>query len=185
MIRQASIDTFHDIENSGLLSKRRLQVYEMLFFNGPMVGSEVARRVKAKYGSWSESETIRNRLTELRNSGVVYEVGKAKDPKNGRIVILWDVTAHLPKKIQRKKRIKCEHCKGRDTSMKFKKKDDIQSVFNGRASCQKEADQFNELVRLAENGWQIEENIRKDHVRHCIGNEFCNWRAAHEELVTV
>jgi hypothetical protein len=104
MIRTASIEAFHDIKERGLLSKRRLQVYEILCMNGPLVGSEIARLVKEKYGAWCESETIRNRLTEMRDQGFVCEVGKAIDPKNGRNVILWEIAARVPedKRVKRK-----------------------------------------------------------------------------------
>lgn len=103
-VRSTSINTYHRIVDEGLLSQRRLQVYEILFHNGPLTGSQVARLVKSKYGSWSQSETIRNRLTELRDMKCVIELGEVKCPTNGNTVILWDVTDSLPVKLDLKKK---------------------------------------------------------------------------------
>ena len=112
MIRTTSAEAFNKIKEEGLLSKRRLQVYEVLYEHGPLVGSQIARRVKKNFGSWCQSETIRNRLTELRDMGAVVERGEALDPQNGRRVILWDVSGELPKPLVKPLRAKCPHCEG-------------------------------------------------------------------------
>jgi hypothetical protein len=102
-VRDTSIATYHRIKEEGLLGKRQLQVYEVLFAKGPLTGDVVLSLVKGTYGEWGHPETVRNRLTELRGKGVVAEVGTAVSPLNGRHVILWDVTSKLPKKPEKKK----------------------------------------------------------------------------------
>lgn len=101
MARQTSIETYHQIVAEGLLSMRRLQVYQVVFESGPLTGTQIAQKVKAQHGSWSHSETIRNRLTELRDLGCVRELGEIKCPVTGRAAILWDVTAELPRTNKR------------------------------------------------------------------------------------
>lgn len=77
-----------------------------------MIGASVSSIYRTMYGIRSASETIRNRLTELRNYGVIQEVGKAYDVHTGMLVILWDVTPNLPNKIKPKEKIPCVSCDG-------------------------------------------------------------------------
>lgn len=99
MVRNTSIEVYRRIEEEGLLSKRRFQVYSVLFKHGPLTGTQLSKIVRANFGDWSMSETIRNRLTELRDQGVVDELGKVECPVNGNEVILWDVNSNLPKEL--------------------------------------------------------------------------------------
>lgn len=100
MARKTSIKVFQQIKDEGLLSKRRWQVYSILFESGPLTGAQVAETTKKVYGAWAHSETIRNRLTELRDCGCVAEVGEVDCPISGRRVIHWDVTSSLPRRDQ-------------------------------------------------------------------------------------
>ena len=110
MIRETSIEAFNEIKNNGLLSERRQRVYEIIFKLGAMSGAQVANEYYKRYGRTSASETIRNRITELRDMGVVKEVGKMLDVNTGMSVIKWEITNKLPTKL--KKKTKCTHCKG-------------------------------------------------------------------------
>lgn len=112
-VRETSIEAFRTIEENGLLSKRRLQVYKLLFDHGPATGAQVARAYNAAFGRTSASETIRNRITELRDMGCVKEVGIVLDEQTGMKVTLWDVTRNLPTKFEKSKRHKCPTCKGK------------------------------------------------------------------------
>lgn len=102
MIRQNSIDSFNTIRDNGLLSERRFQVYEILYEHGPLIGSKVSMMMKSKHGVQGTSESVRNRLTELRGMGCVYERGLQIDNSTGNTVILWDVTSDLPRKLIKK-----------------------------------------------------------------------------------
>ena len=96
MIRDTSIEAYNEIRNSGLLSEKRLEVYDVLYNKGPLTGGQVSRIVRGSRPS--VSETIRNRITELNRLGVVKEVGTISCPVTGRRSILWDVTRNLPYK---------------------------------------------------------------------------------------
>ena len=98
-VRQTSIDCYNQIKAEGLLSKRRLQVYEILLENGALTGTEVAILFKQKFQSSNHSEGIRNRLTELLDRGVIYEKGIVTCKTTNRKVSLWDLTDNLPKEI--------------------------------------------------------------------------------------
>jgi len=101
-VRQTSIDCYNQIKAEGLLSKRRLQVYEILLENGALTGTEVAILFKKKFVSSNHSEGIRNRLTELLDRGVIYEKGIVNCKTTNRKVSLWDLTNNLPKDVSNK-----------------------------------------------------------------------------------
>lgn len=94
MIRQTSIQAYDHIRQNGLLSKKRLEVYAWLFEHGPATAGRLAAGI---HGNRNNTAT---RLTELRNMGVVQEVGEATEI-TGETVILWDVTAALPTPFKR------------------------------------------------------------------------------------
>jgi hypothetical protein len=88
--RQTSIDCYHQIKNSGLLSKRRFEVYEAIFKNAPCTTNEALKDI------YSASHGVGSRTTELRDLGVIYEKGIKKCSVTGMSVIEWDLTDKLP-----------------------------------------------------------------------------------------
>ena len=101
-VRQTSRAVYHQIKANGLLSQRRWEVYDWLFHNGPATGREAIRGARAADRGPVISQT-RARLTELRDMGVVEEVGTTTDKVTGHEVILWDVTNKLPTKLPPRK----------------------------------------------------------------------------------
>jgi hypothetical protein len=101
-IRQTSIDCFNKIKEEGLLSKRRLEVYEALLSTAPCTSSEAIINAKTTFGVFGVS----SRFTELRDLGVIYEKGEKKCSITGRNVIEWDLTDRLPVKIKRTNKTK-------------------------------------------------------------------------------
>lgn len=96
VVRKTSLETYKTIVNSGLLSDRRLQVYDILFKCGPMTGSQVSAKMRELYGQSGYSENVRNRITELVRSGCVEELCETTCPITRRKVLLFDVTDKLP-----------------------------------------------------------------------------------------
>lgn len=88
-MRQTSIDCYNAIKAEGLLSKRRLQVYESIFNYAPCTASEVFNDKNLKTNQ-------SGRFTELRDLGVIYEKGERLCNVTGRNVIEWDLTDRLP-----------------------------------------------------------------------------------------
>ncbi len=109
MVRETSIAAFNAIKENGLLSKRRFQVYDFVFHNGPVTARQVT---KALLRQGENSGNFATRLSELRTAGVVREVGKVLDPETGMSVLSWDVTAKLPVKFDKPVEHKCPTCKG-------------------------------------------------------------------------
>ena len=95
--RQTSIDCYNKIKQEGLLSKRRLEVYEALLSTAPCTSSEAIRNAKTTFGVFGVS----SRFTELRDLGVIYEKGEKKCSITGRNVIEWDLTDRLPVNVKK------------------------------------------------------------------------------------
>jgi hypothetical protein len=91
--RQTSIDCYNLIKAQGLLSKRRLEVYEAILKNAPCSSSEA---MISKLNSTNVLSQSRARFTELRELGVIYEKGEKKCTITGKNVIEWDLTDKLP-----------------------------------------------------------------------------------------
>lgn len=95
MIRDTSIAVYHQIVAEGLLSKRRLQVYDCLYKHGPMTQNETY--VELNVPNLQQS-SIMPRFAELKDMGVIRETGKRICTVTGRTVLEWDVTSKLPVK---------------------------------------------------------------------------------------
>ena len=91
--RKTSIECFNKIKQEGLLSKRRLQVYESIFNHAPCTASEVFNDKNLKTNQ-------SGRFTELRDLGVIYEKGERTCSITGKNVIEWDLTDRLPVNIK-------------------------------------------------------------------------------------
>jgi len=91
--RQTSIDCYNQIKQEGLLSKRRLQVYESIYNYAPCTASEVFKEKNLKTNQ-------SGRFTELRDLGVIYEKGERTCSITGKNVIEWDLTDRLPVNIK-------------------------------------------------------------------------------------
>jgi hypothetical protein len=92
--RQTSIECYNQIKAEGLLSKQRLAVYSSLLQMGkPSTAREV-------YSTMDVAKQEATRFTELRNLGVIYEVGNRKCSVTGRTAIEWDLTDRLPVEIE-------------------------------------------------------------------------------------
>jgi hypothetical protein len=93
-VRQTSIATYYAIREDGLLSRMRWLVYDCLYQHGPLTAQETFKQL----GLESNQS---GRFTEMRELGVILEVGERQCAVTGRNVILWDVTAALPSSAER------------------------------------------------------------------------------------
>ena len=111
MVKTTSIETYYSIKDSGVLSEKRMNVFD-IFYENPngLTGSEVSEIYKGKFPSSKHSETIRNRITELCQMGVIVEMGVSECPYTKRKVMKWCCVDRLPipleKKPTRKEQIK-------------------------------------------------------------------------------
>jgi hypothetical protein len=95
-MRETSIEAYNQIKAAELLSQKRWEVYDILFHRGPLTAGEVFL-VGKELGYSHMKNNISTRLTELRNLGVVKECGERECTLTKKNVILWDVTADLPR----------------------------------------------------------------------------------------
>lgn len=109
MIRETSVEAYNKIKENGLLSKRRWQVYDVLFHNGPATAMELRNR----FPKGTVDSQIRARLNELRDLGVVHEKSERECRVTGMRVIEWEVTDRLPVKFDKPHREKCKTCNGK------------------------------------------------------------------------
>jgi hypothetical protein len=103
MTQRTSIETYTEIKNSGLLSEKRWRVYDIFYqLNRPLTGAEVSQIYKSNYPSSQHSETIRNRITELKEMGLLAEFEVVDCTFTGRKVISFITTNNLPEKLEKK-----------------------------------------------------------------------------------
>lgn len=110
MVRNTSIEVYHRIKDEGLLSRKRQEIYEVLFEQGPLTGNEIFKRIKGV--SHIVHANIHSRLNEMEKLGVAERIGEKICSVTGNNVDLWDVTSKLPIKFDKPKRVKCPHCDG-------------------------------------------------------------------------
>jgi hypothetical protein len=120
--RRTSIQAFHAIQTSGVLSKRRQQAYETLFHYGPMTGAELCQKANTP-GLWK-------RLSELQEMNLAVPIGERRCAVTGQTVTLWDVTEHMPSTpMPKRKKIRdaCRACSGRG----YFEREQFQLIMNG------------------------------------------------------
>ena len=88
-MRSTSIEAYNALMSEGVLPKKRRQVYGWLHNYGPATAAEVEAALKSK--------DAHKRLPELRNQGIIEELGKRICTVTGRKVIEWNVNGLLPK----------------------------------------------------------------------------------------
>jgi hypothetical protein len=94
-LRKTSIEAYKQITASGLLSRRRMEVYEILFHHGPLTAHGVVEFARS-FAPSANQTSFNARLSELKRLGVVQEVGYKDDVVSGHKCILWDVNDQLP-----------------------------------------------------------------------------------------
>ena len=97
-VRETSIEAYHKIKETGLLTRLRWVVYDYLFHNGPKTQRQAVQDLS---NSFESNGTFSSRFAELKRMGAVKEVGKIKCDFTGKNVYLWDVTKELPKKLEK------------------------------------------------------------------------------------
>ena len=90
MVRETSLRAYEEIRDSGILSQRQVQAYEVFYKHGPLTGNELSDKMGIP-GQWKLCSIMKKR-------GVLKEVGLKVCRITGREVIAWDVTDNLPRK---------------------------------------------------------------------------------------
>lgn len=145
-MRTTSVAVYKEINESGLLSKRRLEVYNILATFGEMTSGEVFSKIMKERDMNGISQS-RARFTELRQMGVIEEVGTKKCRVTGHNVILWGITNQLPKKLTKKSKpkgwISIEKSKPRQSQF-------VLICDNRKEIDDEDLDEVNELIKSKE-----------------------------------
>ena len=110
MVQKTSVETYYAIKNSGLISEKRMKVFDIFYLNPQgLTGSEVSEIYRKENPTSQHSETIRNRITELFQMGVLAEVGVVECQFSKRNVMKWCCIDKMPipleKKLTRKEQV--------------------------------------------------------------------------------
>jgi len=100
MVYKNSLDAYHQIKAEGLLSKRRLQVYEIIAKHGPINPNQIYQN----YLHFLPQHSVTPRLIELVRQGVIREEFSKPCPLTGHMSGFFVSTNNLPKKLEVKKR---------------------------------------------------------------------------------
>lgn len=98
MTRETSIEAYHKVKETGMLSTLRLAVFKILCDHGPLTAGEMRKFG----GAGMNSGVYGTRLSELVKMGVVKEVEPRPCDVTGHRSIVWDITNEMPVKLPKK-----------------------------------------------------------------------------------
>lgn len=90
-VRQTSREAYAKLVQLRVLPQRRREVYSLIYAHGPGTSAELFSFTMAEK-SMNVITQSRARFTELRNAGLIRELGTVKCRITGHQAILWDVT---------------------------------------------------------------------------------------------
>lgn len=94
--RRTSRRTYDEITEGKLLSDQRLLVYVALYELGAATAGELADYMKRHGRGGEVRHMVSRRLPELRDAGVVAELGDRECTIGGRRSVVWQTTDSLP-----------------------------------------------------------------------------------------
>lgn len=108
MTRDTSIDAYHAIQENGLLGRRQWQIYDVLYRHGPLTYAGVCNFLQGEMMIHISPHGLGSRFSELREMGVIKEIGQEPDPVTKMTVLVYDVTSGIPEKKNKWKKSKKE-----------------------------------------------------------------------------
>jgi hypothetical protein len=93
-VRSTSMAAYDYLVTNEILPERRREVYELLYLHGPGTSAEIIQHqlVGREIRALTQS---RARFTELRDMGLIRELGEVTCRVTGHEAILWDVTERV------------------------------------------------------------------------------------------
>ena len=105
MARRTSIQAYEFVQSSGAVGRQQRRIYNELYEHGPMTATEclaaIDQEMKQHIGKGLNWNT-RTRFGELRDKGLIEEVGERACKITHRNVILWDVTDNFPQPLPKR-----------------------------------------------------------------------------------
>jgi hypothetical protein len=148
MVRATSAAAHQAIKSSGLLSKRRQQVYDHIKNHGPCTAEDVSDNIE---GGWK-------RCSELNDQGMIQRCGTAISPNTNTEVDVWKVTSRTIPLPLNKKACKCRNsnCAKRDNQIR-----EVFALTEGPFSTP-EAEELAKKIRNA-----LRNGVRKPPAEYC------------------
>lgn len=106
MVQSTSVEVYHKVKSSGLLSRIREEVYDILYKHGPLTMREAFELLNT---DGVNIQSYGPRFAELRNMDLIEQCGERECKITGHNKILWQTTnsigKKLPKKLSKKEKI--------------------------------------------------------------------------------
>ena len=100
-MQKTSLQAYKELEATGSLSKRRLQICKTLAAaRKALTASEICVEMWKAVGQSVPRDSVSPRLAELRRMGLVREAGTKKCSVTGKTTLTWQFTAEKPKKLE-------------------------------------------------------------------------------------
>jgi hypothetical protein len=101
-MQDTSVQAYAQLASSGELSKLQTEVYQCLKANGPLTQGETW----SKFFSTYQRHDICPRFAELKNSGLIKEIGKRKCGLTKRLVLIWATSDYIAPDFNRNPSVK-------------------------------------------------------------------------------
>lgn len=103
---------YEELVEEGYIGKRQAMVLSIFIEHRRLTGLEAADLVAERFGSdIRNSETVRNRITELTAQGLLRKIEKVVSPLTSRVVNRWEWTGRT-EPVPPPARFKCPTCDG-------------------------------------------------------------------------
>jgi hypothetical protein len=112
-MRDTSIEAYRAIRDSDLFGKKLFSIYDALFYLGPCTANELGAKMEHLIFAGVIQTNLQSGLNHLVKTGSVVELDKRKCSITNRRVLVYDVTAKLPKQVISEPAHKCPHCRKR------------------------------------------------------------------------
>ena len=96
-----SLDAYHHVKKSGMLTLRANEVYEALYHYGAMTQNEVVAIYKRAQPDMNQT-SYTSRFGSMVDMDVIEIVGSKKDSYSGRSCAIYDITGRTPHKLKKK-----------------------------------------------------------------------------------
>jgi hypothetical protein len=97
-VRSTSIDAYKKVVDSGLLSKKLIQAFTIVYRYGPKTSRELNAFYVSAYKAENNLNQFRALLTHLQNVDVIQTTEKVVCPISQMTVYQFDITGRLPVK---------------------------------------------------------------------------------------
>jgi hypothetical protein len=142
MTRSTSIEAYKHIQETGLLTKLKWDIYKALYHDGPLTQNELISRNFHN----TPTRSLTPRFAELNRLGVIRVVGRRMCSTSGRDALVWDVTSNLPVPEVKRESLK-QQLKAAEEKLNLYR-DIVADHFHELMACDRCADSMKKVFKL-------------------------------------